>query len=354
MLKTFACKNSLSKGSSLSIKYQTPTILTIRYQSTSSPQNNETPKDLVLKSKLDSKPINGSLDFGKKVKKNDRYQPDDLKLNNDKLENSYKLTNFQESLISFMVKYFRLNVDKIRAGAISGSYYYKQCSIQGLQYEDEDGGELSASCKFFYEDLKLPKTFSQWYQIHLLHVWILFVRMRALPFDIGQNYQKKLVDRTFQELERKLKEEMNVRSGKFIDTYLKEFNSQLRGCIFAYDEGFYTDDYTLAKAIWRNLFSGRKNIDFVHLEAIVRYVRSQLYVLSKMSDRDFAMGNFSFIPSDEFVKPLTEKEYEELKQQVIAKYENIDNDPDTRPIDKSKLRYDNKKQKHTDKLYSIN
>lgn len=89
---------------------------------------------------------------------------------------------------------------------------------------------------------------------------------------------------------------MKVNSGRIADQYLKDFNTQLRGAIFAYDEGFATDDGTLATAVWRNLFGGRKNIDMVHLESVVRYIYSQLYVLSRLSDREFATGKFKFVP----------------------------------------------------------
>lgn len=80
-----------------------------------------------------------------------------------------------------------------------------------------------------------------------------FVRMRAMPFKYGRNYQQKLVDRTFSDIELRLFEEMKVNSGRIADQYLKDFNTQLRGAIFAYDEGFATDDGTLATAVWRNL-----------------------------------------------------------------------------------------------------
>lgn len=107
---------------------------------------------------------------------------------------------------------------------------------------------------------------------------------------------------------------------------MKDFNTQLRGAIFAYDEGFATDDGTLATAVWRNLFGGRKNIDMVHLESVVRYIYSQLYVLSRLSDREFATGKFKFVPPGVKVEKLTPKQEEELKAKTIAKYEALDKD----------------------------
>ena len=250
----------------------------------------------------------------------------------------YELPKWKEALGELVIRAFHLDMDRVRAGPVAGSYYYKICKEQGLQYEDEP---LSETAKYFYEDLKLPRTFSQWFQITVLHEWILFVRMRAMPFKYGRNYQQKLVDRTFSDIELRLFEEMKVNSGRIADQYLKDFNTQLRGAIFAYDEGFATDDGTLATAVWRNLFGGRKNIDMVHLESVVRYIYSQLYVLSRLSDREFATGKFKFVPPGVKVEKLTPKQEEELKAKTIAKYEALDKDPKTLPSERSRLSYTN-------------
>lgn len=295
--------------------------------------NEESPEKLVLSSHLNSKP----QDYVTKVKTVKRPKSD--LLTSSKYESStYQLPKWKEALGEIVIKTFHLDMDKVRAGAIAGSYYYSLCRSQGLQYENES---LSETANFFYEDLKLPRTFSQWFQITILHEWILFVRMRAMPFKYGRNYQQKLVDRTFSDIEMRLFEEMNVNTGRIADQYLKDFNSQLRGAVFAYDEGFFTDDATLATAVWRNLFGGRKNIDIVHLDAVVRYIRSQLYVLSRISDREFATGNFKFVPPNETVEILNSQQEEEKKRNVISKYEQMDKKADLLPSEKSKLSYKN-------------
>ena len=250
----------------------------------------------------------------------------------------YKLPKWKEALGEYVIKTFGLDMDKVRAGPVAGSYYYSICKEQGLQYENE---ALSESAKFFYEDLKLPRTFSQWFQITALHEWMLFVRMRAMPFKYGRNYQQKLVDKTFADIEMRLFDEMNIHSGRIVDQYSKDFNSQLKGAVFAYDVGFYTDDATLATAVWRNLFGGRKNIDYSHLDAVVKYIRSQLYVMSRMSDREFALGKFKFVPASEKVTPLTPVEEEEMRQKIIKKYEELDKSGLILPSDRSNLSYEN-------------
>lgn len=293
----------------------------------------KSPEELTKESHLESKPI----DFSNYAP----VRPGKRKtlLSDSKYESkNYQLPKWKEAFGELIIKTFNLDMDKVRSGPVAGSYYYGLCKNVALQYEGE---ELSRSAKFFYEDLRLPRTFSQWFQITILHEWLLFVRMRAMPFKYGRNYQQKLVDRTFSDIETRLFDEMNVTSGRIVDQYLKDFNTQLRGAVFAYDEGFYTDDATLASALWRNLFGGRKNIDMVHLEAVVRYVRSQLYVLSRMSDRDFAVGAFKFVPPDESVERLTAEQEASLKEKTIKKYEAMDSDPNILPSDRSQLSYKN-------------
>ena len=203
MLRNIITQNSRVCYQKQTLNRSMNTIYSLRYQS-----SKKSPEEQVKESNLNSEPIEGNLNKFRKVKKNDKNQPEDLKLKEEDVKKVFKPTSLQTSVASFLIKYLGVNVDKVRSGPIAGSYYYKECSDQGLIYEDDV--ELSKGCEFFYNDLKLPKTFSQWYQIHILHVWILFVRMRALPFDIGKNYQKKIIDRTFEELERKLKEEMYI------------------------------------------------------------------------------------------------------------------------------------------------
>ena len=250
----------------------------------------------------------------------------------------YKLPKWKESLGEFVISTFRLDMDKVRAGPVAGSYYYSICRNQGLQVEGE---ELSPSAKYFYETLRLPRTFSQWFQITVLHEWMLFTRMRAMPFKYGRNYQQKLVDGTFSDIEIRLFDEMNIHSGRIVDQYLKDFDTQLKGAVLAYDEGFYSDDSTLATAVWRNLFAGRKNIDITLLEDVVKYIRSQLYILSRMSDREFALGKFNFTLPTETVKRLTPEEELQMKNSVIEKYEKLEKSGLMLPSEKSNLSYTN-------------
>lgn len=221
-----------------------------------------------------------------------------------------KLPGWKRILGEKVIQTFSLDMDRIRSGAIAGTLYYEMCKQQGLEFENQP---LSDTAKFYYEDLQLPRTFSQWFQITALHVWMMFVRMRAMPRTIGKEYQQKLVDTVFRDMEQRLAYEMRIRSGSIIERYKKDFNLQLRGSVMSYDEGFYLDDATLASALWRNLFAGRQEIDPTHLEQLVHYIRTQLHVLENVSDFDFSRGRFHFINPALRYQPLSEADIAEIK-----------------------------------------
>lgn len=241
-------------------------------------------------------------------------------LSENKIENEpgYKMGGFKQMVGQAVVKLFNVDMDKSRAGPVAGSIYYGECKKQGMIYPNET---LSPTAKFYYETLDLPRSFSQWFQITILHYWILSTRMRALPFKYGRNYQQKLVDRLFRDMELRMAEELGINSNRLITGYLKDYHSQMIGCVLSYDEGLMTDDITFAAALWRNVFNGNPNVDMRHVEALLGYVRSQLYVLNKMTDREFGFGYFNFVPPDQVVKPLTKAQEQELKERVKLMFE---------------------------------
>lgn len=241
-------------------------------------------------------------------------------LSDNKIENdpTYQMSGWKQSIGQLVVKTFGIDMDKSRAGPVAGSAYFGECKRQGMYYPNEP---LSETAKFYYETLGLPMSFSQWFQITALHYWILSVRMRAMPFKYGKNYQQKLVDRIFRDMELRMAGELGISSNRIIEGYLKDYHSQLIGCVLSYDEGLMTDDITLAGALWRNVFNGNPNADMRHIEALVGYVRSQLYVLNKMSDREFGFGKFNFVPPDQVVKPLTQAQEKALREAAKKEFE---------------------------------
>lgn len=243
-----------------------------------------------------------------------------------------QLSGWKEKVGQFVISTFGVDMDKSRSGPVAGGLYFAECKKQALVYPNEP---LSDTAKFYYETLNLPRSFSQQVQIIILHYWILSVRMRAMPFKYGREYQKKLVDRIFNDLETRMATELGIKSNRTIENYLKDYHSQMLGGVLSYDEGLMTDDITLASALWRNVFNANENVDIRHVEALLVYVRSQLYVLNKMTDRAFGFGKFKFVPPDQVVQPISKQQEELIKQKTKEEFASM-----TLPSQKSVLSMD--------------
>lgn len=230
----------------------------------------------------------------------------------------FQMSSIKQNIGQMIIKLFLIDMDKTRAGSVAGSKYFGECKKQGMYYPNEP---LSDTAEFYYGTLGLPQSFSQWFQITTLHYWILAVRMRAMPFKYGKNYQQKLVDRIFRDMELRLAEELGITSNRLIETYLKEYHTQMLGCVLSFDEGLMTDDITLGAAIWRNVLNGNPNVDMRHIEALVSYVRGNLYVLNQMSDREFGFGKFSFVPPSQIVKTLSSSQKQALREKAKKEFE---------------------------------
>jgi cytochrome b pre-mRNA-processing protein 3 len=229
----------------------------------------------------------------------------------------FEMSNIKQSIGQMVVKLFNIDMDNSRAGPVAGSKYFGECKKQGMYYPNEP---LSSTAKFYYETLGLPKSFSQWFQVTILHYWMLSVRMRAMPFKYGKNYQQKLVDRIWRDMELRMSEELGINSTRIIEGFLKDYHTQMLGCVMSLDEGLMTDDITLGAALWRNVLNGNPEVDMRHVEALVSYVRGNLYVLNQISDREFGFGKFEFVEPDQVVKPLTEHQKQALRDQAKLEF----------------------------------
>ena len=126
MLRNIITQNSRVCYQKQALNRSMNTIYSLRYQS-----SKKSPEEQVKESNLNSEPIEGNLNKFRKVKKNDKNQPEDLKLKEEDVKKVFKPTSLQTSVASFLIKYLGVNVDKVRSGPIAGSYYYKECSDQG-------------------------------------------------------------------------------------------------------------------------------------------------------------------------------------------------------------------------------
>ena len=143
-------------------------------------------------------------------------------------------------------------------------------------------------------DCYLPPTFQSWFTITNLHIWMLTVRLRALPPPHGRHYQQALIDHFFIDIEDRIRTVLqpppqpttpytfhtpfyvnpNAPSpdavdkdgkpkprsrapDKIVTRQMKIFKEQWAGMGLSLDLGLVKGDQELAGAVWRNLLGAR-------------------------------------------------------------------------------------------------
>ncbi|KAI1338045.1 hypothetical protein F5Y15DRAFT_141510 [Xylariaceae sp. FL0016] len=144
--------------------------------------------------------------------------------------------------------------------------------------------ETATDCTPPNLDFHLPPTFSTWSQVTMLHMYLVFARIRNLDRDAARSWQSQLLDHFFFDAEARMDDIHGISSRGLRHRYLKDLFIQWRGIIAAYDEGLVKGDAVLASAVWRNVYKGREDVDVRDLAAIVSWMRLTLQMLDQMPD----------------------------------------------------------------------
>lgn len=155
--------------------------------------------------------------------------------------------------------------------------------------------DASMSC--FFSDIQflvclLPPTFQSWFTVTNLHIWMLTVRLRALPAEHGKHYQQALIDHFFIDIEDRIRtvlqpppkptkpytfetpfysnpnapppptsdgkqKPLSRAPDRIVTQQMKIFKEQWAGMGLSLDLGLVKGDMELAGAIWRNLLGAR-------------------------------------------------------------------------------------------------
>ncbi|EGG22834.1 hypothetical protein DFA_04964 [Cavenderia fasciculata] len=159
-----------------------------------------------------------------------------------------------------------------------------------------DAIAIQTSNPALYKTMGLPLTVRSWFAATLLHVWMVFVRLRKEK-DVN-TLSTDLYDRFWEDLEKRI-----VRGGinhRFANKYLKEFYTNYLGGVISYDEGLF-DDAVLADALWRNLLAMEDNTTAAQLDLIVQYVRRELNHLDnlpKVGEGEISFGDITTLQKD--------------------------------------------------------
>lgn len=142
--------------------------------------------------------------------------------------------------------------------------------------------------------LGLTPTFTNWTQITFLHIYMLQVRLRMFPAQHAPTWVQHLTNHLFWAAEDRLVVYHRIDSNGARQRHLKDMFSNWRAVLLSYDEGLVKGDAVLAAAVWRNLFQGREDVDFVKLAMVVGYLRKEIRRLTLASDAEVASGAYKF------------------------------------------------------------
>ncbi|KAL4806970.1 ubiquinol-cytochrome C chaperone-domain-containing protein [Aspergillus unguis] len=175
-----------------------------------------------------------------------------------------------------------------------GDYTIPQLKEKGAQVPKTEAGEdLGVGEGWWYEELGLVPTFSTWSQITFLHMYLLTVRLRALPSrESFQTYSRHLIDHFSHDAENRMDDLHGLTSRSIRNKFLKDLFIQWRGVLAAYDEGLIKGDAVLGAAVWRNLWKASyngpdgKEIEWEKVARVVAYMRRVISELSQLSETD--------------------------------------------------------------------
>ncbi|XP_055531306.1 ubiquinol-cytochrome-c reductase complex assembly factor 1-like isoform X4 [Wyeomyia smithii] len=154
----------------------------------------------------------------------------------------------------------------------------------------------------FFTYFNMPNSFSTWFLITELHVWMLLVRAMAEGPEkdaAGRFMRNCIVETMWNDVTTRVKQ-LAADNPSAVRPQIQLLSEQFQATLMAYDEGISSDDKVLSGALWRRFFSSRCE-DYEHLELLVKYVRRQMEMLDK-TDR----YNFAIKPTVKWL-PLIEK-----------------------------------------------
>ncbi|KAI1458304.1 ubiquinol-cytochrome C chaperone-domain-containing protein [Annulohypoxylon moriforme] len=186
--------------------------------------------------------------------------------------------------------------------------------VAGTIPKTAEGEDLGEGNTMWHKEFKLPPTFSTWSQVTMLHMYLIFARLRDLDREAARSWQRQFVDHYFFDAEEKMDLVHGITSRGLRHRYLKDVFVQWRGIIAAYDEGVIKGDCVLAAAVWRNVFKAREDVDLRALAAVVSWMRLCLKMLDQIPDEALYFQTesvFKWPAKNEFMlvdKPVRELE----------------------------------------------
>jgi len=127
------------------------------------------------------------------------------------------------------------------------------------------------------KELELKDTFQTWFEVTVLHLWIMFVRLRREPG--GEKLSQNVFDSFWSEAEQRMYE-YGSKNQLMFSRNAKHYSTIYHGAVLAYDEALIDNDMMMTDALWRNIFPSM-DVSAEKLACVVKYVRRALNALEK-------------------------------------------------------------------------
>jgi len=135
----------------------------------------------------------------------------------------------------------------------------------------------------FYDIYGLPKDISGWYMLTLLHMWMVYVRLRV-EGEEGLRYQQLIFDAFWADVESRILN-LGVDNPIVLSGEQKKLANVYYGFMVALDEALVEGDAYFADAVWRNMWKMEDTCTPQRLNAMVHYIRKELQSLDKTEGR---------------------------------------------------------------------
>ncbi|KAF5338517.1 hypothetical protein D9611_013257 [Ephemerocybe angulata] len=284
--------SSISPCIRSTLKRQTIAPLAVRYSNSGVPTS--TPGPSKLNENLNSTPSSSSSSRSSDPEVKLEAEKENLEREQESwLTRKVEESPAAKSLLMAAAKVLGYGSPRQLAARRAFVLYEKVAAVRA----DEDMG-------FWLDGCYLPPTFQSWFTITNLHIWMLTVRLRALPAEHGTHYIQALIDHFFIDIEDRIRavlqpkepmptpytftstfylnpnaqptkedEDSNVEKGlkekmkkkrvlnrapdRIVTRQMKIFKEQWAGLGLAFDLAMVQGDQEMAAAVWRNLLGAR-------------------------------------------------------------------------------------------------
>ncbi|KAG6337375.1 hypothetical protein ID866_1698 [Astraeus odoratus] len=174
----------------------------------------------LLRGKLDG--TDNQLQYGSLPRQPPQKLARKMQAHQDRLANSpglpIKLNRIQSCTPSFLGSQGHLDTDRRNSSLTAALSTYTTTFVHLVQMKRLSSGRRARRyCTLFHSyrlhaafvaafvECALPPTFQSWFTITNLHVWLLTVRLRALPVPHGMQHIQGLIDHFFQDVEERVR-----------------------------------------------------------------------------------------------------------------------------------------------------